>query len=73
MSEAQQQFDKAAELEKSSLEQALSAYNALIHKDGIGKYLDFISAAKDFIAGFDDKLKEQSIYRAGEILAKLGY
>lgn len=39
MSDAQQQFDKAAELEKSNPEQALGVYNSLIHKDGIEKSL----------------------------------
>jgi hypothetical protein len=34
MSESQQQYDKAAELEKSSPEQALAVYNALVHNEG---------------------------------------
>lgn len=40
MSDAQQQFDKAAELEKSNPEQALGVYSSLIHKDGSENKLD---------------------------------
>ncbi len=74
MSEFQKQYDKALELEKSNNgEQALQIYNSLIHNDGMclsQNGLPSLTILRKALA--DDKLKEQSIYRAGEILAKLG-